>query len=580
MDYKVSRRIQKRLDVRTDERGALLLVAIVLLGVITLSAIYLSLVLLAEIRSTRYADNGLASYYVAESGGERSLWRLKISKEQASPALFTNLTAASNMTDQCAGEDGGIAGRCVGRCSNDSTIKCQSTADCGGSACDPGLGDPERLYDFTTVSLKAGDFTAYDITPNQSVSMDVYDPTVEGQINASTGVSELVIGWYVSACSGVEQSARLQISYTPIDAHTLEPVDLTYPPVTRVDVCGCSQASYDTVTNTYKCADSLVAPSYQLNLLASSFYRIVFRSADVPVKKISVTGNDDIPSLIQIATRGIYRESESVVTLRAQWRDALSGIFNYVLFSEESLIKDTRDLTGASFKSLCGFCSASTSGNKFSCSADPDCQTCSSGKCIDGTTNCTTSADCTAMQCTTVNTVSDTIDGSASSWYCPLDTSGESDGSVGSINQTDANSCNVLCNGRTFCGDGYWQATNGIGNGFEGHEQCDEGAANSDTVPLTCRTDCRDPFCGDGVTDNGPYTDAQGALVIPPNEEECDDADADNTDECNTLCKLTTCGDGIVQSPDGQGISEECDQGVSNAVCDVGVTCSPSCTTC
>jgi len=32
-------------------------------------------------------------------------------------------------------------------------------------------------------------------------------------------------------------------------------------------------------------------------------------------------------------------------------------------------------------------------------------------------------------------------------------------------------------------------------------EECDDGAANSDTVPDACRTDCRRPRCGDGVVD-------------------------------------------------------------------------------
>ena len=49
-----------------------------------------------------------------------------------------------------------------------------------------------------------------------------------------------------------------------------------------------------------------------------------------------------------------------------------------------------------------------------------------------------------------------------------------------------------------YCGDG---ETNGA-------EQCDAGAANSDTTPDACRTTCVQPRCGDGVVDAGEACDA------------------------------------------------------------------------
>lgn len=60
------------------------------------------------------------------------------------------------------------------------------------------------------------------------------------------------------------------------------------------------------------------------------------------------------------------------------------------------------------------------------------------------------------------------------------------------------------------------------GNGLlEGDEECDEGSANSDTVPNVCRTDCTRPACGDGVVDSD-------------NQEQCDDgADNANTPDAN-----------------------------------------------
>ena len=58
-------------------------------------------------------------------------------------------------------------------------------------------------------------------------------------------------------------------------------------------------------------------------------------------------------------------------------------------------------------------------------------------------------------------------------------------------------------------------------------EACDSGAANSDTVPDACRTNCSQAHCGDAVTDNG---------------EGCDDGNLSPGDGCSSLCQLESGG--------------------------------------
>lgn len=99
----------------------------------------------------------------------------------------------------------------------------------------------------------------------------------------------------------------------------------------------------------------------------------------------------------------------------------------------------------------------------------------------------------------------------------------------------------------------------GCGNGIlNTGEACDHGAANSDTLPSACRTNCTWPVCGDGVMDK-----ARG--------EECDDGASNSTapNACRPDCTLAPCGDGIVDTAFG----EECDDG--NAIVDDG--CDPNC---
>jgi cysteine-rich repeat protein len=65
------------------------------------------------------------------------------------------------------------------------------------------------------------------------------------------------------------------------------------------------------------------------------------------------------------------------------------------------------------------------------------------------------------------------------------------------------------------------------------------------------------PFCGDGKVDDG---------------EECDDANADDSDPCTSACKNAFCGDGIV------GPGEACDDGNMVEEDDCGNDCaSPNC---
>lgn len=70
------------------------------------------------------------------------------------------------------------------------------------------------------------------------------------------------------------------------------------------------------------------------------------------------------------------------------------------------------------------------------------------------------------------------------------------------------------------------------------------------------------PVCGDGV--------AEGA------NEDCDDANTNEADECNSSCVFTSCGDGIVQNPNGNGDNETCDDAGQTATCDSDCT-APKC---
>jgi cysteine-rich repeat protein len=97
---------------------------------------------------------------------------------------------------------------------------------------------------------------------------------------------------------------------------------------------------------------------------------------------------------------------------------------------------------------------------------------------------------------------------------------------------------------------------------------------NSDQQPNSCRSDCALPVCGDGIVDS-------------LNGEQCDDGNTSNNDGCLSSCRLAACGDGFVcnqnnpfapctSGPIGNfGVCSESDDGAlvrctTDADCEVG----------
>jgi cysteine-rich repeat protein len=140
-------------------------------------------------------------------------------------------------------------------------------------------------------------------------------------------------------------------------------------------------------------------------------------------------------------------------------------------------------------------------------------------------------------------------------------------------NVASGDGCDAACISE-FCGNGVVQPANG--------EACDDGAANSNTVPNACRKTCALPSCGDGVIDTGETCDPPVVGVCEPNctspncgdgvvdpGEECDDGPANSDvapNACRTDCTDPSCGDGVTDA------GETCDAGGNSASCDANCT--------
>jgi cysteine-rich repeat protein len=139
----------------------------------------------------------------------------------------------------------------------------------------------------------------------------------------------------------------------------------------------------------------------------------------------------------------------------------------------------------------------------------------------------------------------------------------------------DTATCDADCSAPS-CGDGYPNIAAGEG--------CDDGNTIDDDA---CSNACVAAMCGDGVIQGGAgeVCDTMGESAMCDDDcttpscgdgnanaaagEECDDGNMNNLDGCTNLCKVSFCGDGVVQMP------EQCDDGADNDIFD---GCKPDCT--
>lgn len=87
------------------------------------------------------------------------------------------------------------------------------------------------------------------------------------------------------------------------------------------------------------------------------------------------------------------------------------------------------------------------------------------------------------------------------------------------------------------------------GNGtLDTGEECDDGPANDDSGD--CTSACKISMCGDGLVNT---------LGSTAKREECDDENTVDTDDCTAKCTIAVCGDGVINKDGSPAKREECD---------------------
>lgn len=280
---------------------SLLIMIIVMITVLALTKLVTN-----EVRMSVSITNSIGSFYTAESGIEKAMFYIKYGQEVGDFAIFDGLPLGEG-----------------------------------------GLGQPFQIgssgdysFDILTASTTAQGFSAYFVTTSTPAHVNIINPSgnVENINDYFTNVLDITadtykVDWSIDNCFSDHSDDRLEITLTSFTDGFNNP-----EVVTHVARCSCVSGSdsCDIDNTTYS------------DIGTNRYYRFSFRPIDATIRQLTFNLYDmpsdepvGISSEAAIVTEGEYHNSRYKLKARLPAISAASDIFSYVVFSEESLIKDT-----------------------------------------------------------------------------------------------------------------------------------------------------------------------------------------------------------------------------------------------
>lgn len=272
-----------------------MLALLVMAGIMT-AGLAIAAIILNEIRQARNIDFSVVAYYAAESGAEQALY--KIRKEDA------------------------LLGCSAGTC--DASGYCGSGEPCAGnmvgglSVFGSNLGN-QSSWSRTIADKETPVYGK--IKRNETFQVDLYDP--EG--GTAAGVESVKIDWTPECTPSI-----IEVGYIAWDPGT-----------------GWSAASEKKFK--YSADYALGGGEATINAFAANkSYRLRIKALFCDVSNLTVTawGNDNaappskpIPARIVLNSTGSYGTLRQAVKMTMPRKSPMSGLYDYVLFSECSLVK-------------------------------------------------------------------------------------------------------------------------------------------------------------------------------------------------------------------------------------------------
>lgn len=284
----------KHLPKERKEEGVVLVMALMILSLILVSALSLAKIISNEVKMSVNTGNSIISYYSADSGMERVLYSIKYSRQQ-------------------------------------SDYECES-------GCFLSLAGPEvtiegtaQSYTVSQAIIDATGYTAYDVSYSSPAFVDIMNPS--GSLGDLPWGDELfynyTVAWVIDGCFPYHSSDKLEISYTSFDNN-----NFTSDVVKRIVLCNCQYGSDECQLNLSS-----------FPIFGNKYYRFMLRPLDSVAESLDFNVNFNgspigIKSQASIIVDGKYHNSTFTIGARLPSLLPVSHAFNYIIFSEEPIIKD------------------------------------------------------------------------------------------------------------------------------------------------------------------------------------------------------------------------------------------------
>ena len=321
--------------------GMVLLLAMLIIAAVLAAAGLFASVILRELRQSRLIDQSIQAYYLAESGAERALFQTR-QREAVQGSQCAEFLAGSTCNDTygycCVG----------GSCSGIDDLKIPCITAQQGNLAGEVTGSWEVVVDNelqTTGRVDRGDSFQVDLfNPYQEIDPFLPIPSFEAFVVAAVTDNPLL-----NETSLYGSMTNLTWLLNPDFQNCRQPVDQTltpWPAVLNDEITLTGSGGQLTTDFT-----TSVAGEPSINFNCSYILRLTnpLRTGDGGDYTISIYQRDPtanppyvqipIPSRLIITADGRYRDSIQQVEVRTPIRPPLSGLYDFVLFSEESIVK-------------------------------------------------------------------------------------------------------------------------------------------------------------------------------------------------------------------------------------------------
>jgi hypothetical protein len=314
---------------KTESKGVILILAVIIISAVLAAASAFAAIIISEIKISRLVDQSMQAFYLAESGAERALYqsRRRQAVDNCDILDVTNSFCGKN-NGWCSGTNPVNSVSCI----NDSTPDAVSQS----------AGWPGEW----ALNISHESETNVFLQPNGSVQLDLFNPY---QANAAGQTEAFMV-------TGLDNywlyGELVNLNFITNPAGTIDcPQSIPAKPATSkgiilLDQNGTSpyltglflntQSNQPTQEISSGCSYILrINNNLAGTLLPGNFTIKVYTYDDAALAYKQI----DIPSRLIIDSQATYGKSFQKIQVRAPIRPPLSGLYDFVLFSEQEVKK-------------------------------------------------------------------------------------------------------------------------------------------------------------------------------------------------------------------------------------------------